>query len=120
MADRKMLPPLAPRPPLAHAHEADPAPPGHNLLTSDQAQVLRGSIQRIRRIQREIDALNREKTGVYDVLREAGLDAALARKIVYRLGLTVDQVKTLEERDLTLAAYWGAVQDLREAPEDEG
>lgn len=128
---RRNLPPLqstpapkagdVPAPSRVHAHEADPppAPAGHNLLSLSQAQLLRGSIQSLRSIQRQIDELNGQKGGVYDVLREAEIDPALVRKVVYRLGLSQEETAKIEERDLKLAAYLDAVADLRNDGADE-
>ncbi|MFM2042082.1 MAG: hypothetical protein RLY86_658 [Pseudomonadota bacterium] len=100
---------------LAHARGGDDAPGmGHNILTPDQADVMRASIRRIQSIQRQIDALNRDKAAVYDALRNTEVDPALVRKVVYRLGLSGEEIDAIAQRDAKLAAYWRAVADLRE------
>ncbi|QCN99452.1 DUF2312 domain-containing protein (plasmid) [Azospirillum argentinense] len=97
---------------LACAHEEAPGI-GHNMLSDEQRELLRSGIERVREIQRQIDALNEEKAAVYQALRKAEVEPALVRKVVYRLGLTAQEIDALVERDLRLAAYWAAVEDLR-------
>ena len=108
---------------LVRAHE-DAAPPaapsagqpagiGHNLLSAEQRDLLRTGIARVRRLQAEIDRLNKEKSAAYDTLRQMGVDPALARKVAYRLSLSAADLDALAERDAKLSAYWTAVADLR-------
>lgn len=97
---------------LTCAHEEAPGI-GHNMLSVEQRELMRSGIQRVREIQRQIDALNEEKAAVYQALRKAEVEPALVRKVVYRLGLTTQEISDLVERDLRLAAYWAAVEDLR-------
>ena len=105
---------------LVRAHEdtvapaPQPAPgPGHNLLSQPQRELLRTAIILVRRIQADIDRLNRRKSAAYDTLRQHQVDPALARKVVYRLSLTTADLEAIAERDAKLAAYWDAVSDLR-------
>ncbi|MGR0183400.1 hypothetical protein [Azospirillum aestuarii] len=99
-----------------HVHDESPGM-GHNLLSEEQRELMRSGIQRVREIQRQIDALNDHKAAVYQTLRKVEIDPGLLRKVVYRLGLTTQERVAIEERDLKLAAYWAAVEDLRDPDE---
>lgn len=101
-------------PSRVHAHEAGPHPRDHNLLTTDQADILRSSVRRIRGIQRQVDGLNKEKSAVYDAIRTAGIDPALVRRVVYRLTLSAEEIAAQDDRQVMLTALWSAVADLRD------
>jgi uncharacterized protein (UPF0335 family) len=82
--------------------------PGHNS-GSIAADRLRSFVQRIERLQGDIDGLNQDKSDVFKEAKGAGFDTKVMRRVIRRLGALEKDKAAVEEMDALEALYLDAV-----------
>lgn len=82
--------------------------PGHNS-GSIAGEHLRSFVQRIERLQDEIDGLNADKSDIYKEAKSVGLDVKAMREVIKRRRAMSKNKAAVQELDALVQLYFDAV-----------